>query len=100
MHLEYGRAPVIYRVSQAEHVIHIRVAASQEYVNTDSTWRSVSVFYLWYLLNCDIVDRFPSSVVKCLWGLFVWGLGCCSCRVCVCVCRCRGCCSLSVCVCV
>jgi len=38
----------------------------------------------------------PSSVVKCLWGVFVWGLGCCSCRVCVC----RGCCSLSVCVCV
>jgi len=24
----------------------------------------------------------PSSVVKCLWGVFVWGLACCSCRVC------------------
>jgi len=39
-----------------------------------------------------------SSVVKCLWGVFVGGLGCCSCRVCVC--RCRECCSFAVCVCV
>jgi len=38
----------------------------------------------------------PPSVVKCLWEVFVWGLGCCFCRVRVC--RCRGCCSLSVCV--
>ena len=42
-----------------------------------------------------IVVAPPSSFVKCLWGVFVWG-GCCSCRVCVC----WGCCSLSVCVCV
>jgi len=43
----------------------------------------------------------PSSVVNCLWELFVWGFGVLflSC-VCVCVCRCRGCCSLSVCACV
>jgi len=39
----------------------------------------------------------PSSVVKCLWEVFVWGVVL---VVCVCVCRCRGCCSLSVCVCV
>ena len=38
----------------------------------------------------------PSSVVKCSWELFVWGVVL---VVCVCVCRCRGCCSLSVCVC-
>jgi len=48
----------------------------------------------------------PSSVVKCLWGVFVWGFGvlflscvyrgCCSLSMCVC----RGCCSLSMCVCV
>ena len=39
----------------------------------------------------------PSSVVKCLWDVFVWGVVL---VVCLCVCRCRGCCSLSVCVCV
>jgi len=39
MHLEYVRVPVIYRVNKAEYVIHIRVAASQEYVNTYSTRR-------------------------------------------------------------
>ena len=37
--LEYEHIPVEYRVHQAEHVIHIRVAASQEYVNTYSTRR-------------------------------------------------------------
>ena len=41
----------------------------------------------------------PSSVVKCLWGVFVWGFGVLF-LSCVCVCRCRGSCSLSVCVCV
>ena len=39
----------------------------------------------------------PSSVVKCVWEVFVWGVVL---FVCVCVCCCRGCCSLSVCVCV
>jgi len=39
----------------------------------------------------------PSSVVKCLWEVFVRGVVL---VVCVCVCRCRGRCSLSVCVCV
>jgi len=39
----------------------------------------------------------PSSGVKCLWEVFVWGVVL---VVCVCVCRCRGCCSLSGCVCV
>jgi len=38
------------------------------------------------------------TIVKCLQEVFVWGFGCCFCRVRVC--RCRGCCSLSVCVCV
>jgi len=37
--LEYVRAPVIYRGTQAEYGIHILLAASQEYVNTYSTRR-------------------------------------------------------------
>jgi len=41
----------------------------------------------------------PSSVVKCLWGVFAWGFGVVF-LSCVCRCRCRGCCSLLVCVCV
>jgi len=43
----------------------------------------------------ELILAFPLSVVKCLWGVFVWGFGCCPCRACVC----RGCCYLSVCVC-
>jgi len=39
INLEYVWVPVIYRVHQAENVIHILVAASQEYVNTYSTCR-------------------------------------------------------------
>jgi len=30
--LEYGHVPVEYRIHQAEYIIHIIVAASQEYV--------------------------------------------------------------------
>jgi len=37
MNIECVRVPVIYRVNQAEYVMHILVAASQEYVNTYST---------------------------------------------------------------
>jgi len=37
--LEYVHMHVIYMVDQAEYVIRIRVAASQEYVNTYSTRR-------------------------------------------------------------
>jgi len=37
--LEYAHIHVIYRVNQTECVIRIRVAASQEYVNTYSTCR-------------------------------------------------------------
>jgi len=37
--LECVYVPVEYRVHQAEYVIHIRLAASQEYVNTHSTRR-------------------------------------------------------------
>jgi len=37
--LEYVHIHVIYRVNQSEYGIRIRVAASQEYVNTYSTWR-------------------------------------------------------------
>jgi len=37
--LEYVWVPVIYRVNQAEYVIRILAAASQEYVNTHSTRR-------------------------------------------------------------
>jgi len=39
VHLEYERIRVIYRVNQAENVIHILMAASQEYVNIYSTRR-------------------------------------------------------------
>jgi len=35
----------------------------------------------------------PSSVVKCLWEVFLWGFGV---LFSSCVCVCRGCCSLSV----
>ena len=38
--LEYVQVPVIYRLNQAGYVIHTRVAASQEYVNTYSTRRA------------------------------------------------------------
>jgi len=38
-YLEYVRVHVIYRVHQAEYVIHIRVAASEEYMNIYSTSR-------------------------------------------------------------
>jgi len=37
--LGYEHVPVEYRVRQAEYGIHIRVAASQEYVNPYSTCR-------------------------------------------------------------
>jgi len=37
--LEYVRVPVMFRVNQAKHGIHILVAASHEYVNTYSTRR-------------------------------------------------------------
>ena len=40
IHLEYGRMHVIYRVNQAEHVIHILVVAPQEYVEIYSTCRA------------------------------------------------------------
>jgi len=36
--LEYEHVVVLYRSHQAEYVIHIRVVASQEYVNTYSTY--------------------------------------------------------------
>ena len=41
--LEYVRVPSIYRVNQAEYVIHILVAGSQEYENTYSTRRVLSL---------------------------------------------------------
>jgi len=37
--LEYVRIYGIYRITQAEYVIRIRMAASQQYVNTYSTHR-------------------------------------------------------------
>jgi len=40
LYLEYARIHVIYRVDQAEYVIHILVAAPQEYVNIYSTRRT------------------------------------------------------------
>ena len=42
IHHEYVRIPVRYRVHQAVYVIHILVAASQEYVNADSTRRTAT----------------------------------------------------------
>jgi len=41
IHLDFVRIHVIYRVHQAEYVIHIRVVAPQEYVDIDSTLRVV-----------------------------------------------------------
>jgi len=38
--LEYVQFHVIYRVNQAEYVIHMRVVAPQEYVNIYSTRRA------------------------------------------------------------
>jgi len=38
-HLEYIRIYIIYRVTHAEYGIRIRMAASQEYVNTYSRRR-------------------------------------------------------------
>ena len=47
--------------------------------------------------GAGIIVAPPSSVVKCLWEVFIWGFGV---LFLSCVCgRCRGCCSLSVCVC-
>jgi len=43
--LEYEHVHVIYRVSQAECGIRIRVAAPQEYVNIDSTRRTATRAY-------------------------------------------------------
>jgi len=42
--LEYVHVPAMYRVNQAECVIRILVAASQEYVNTYSTLRVLISF--------------------------------------------------------
>ena len=39
INLAYVRVPVVYRVDQVEHRIHILVVASQEYVNAYSTRR-------------------------------------------------------------
>jgi len=41
--LEYVHVPIEHRVHQAEYVIHIRVAASQECVNTDSKCRRLTL---------------------------------------------------------
>jgi len=41
IYLEYVHIHVIYRVDQAEYVIHVRVAAPQEYVNIYATRRFV-----------------------------------------------------------
>jgi len=41
IHLEYVRILVIYRVNQAEYVLHILAVASQEYVNIYSTHRQL-----------------------------------------------------------
>ena len=46
-HLEYVRIHVIYGVNQANHVIHVRVVAPQEYVNTYSTCRPVTCFFVY-----------------------------------------------------
>jgi len=42
IHLEYGRIHGIYRVNQAEYVIHFLVVAPHEYVNTYSTRRTLT----------------------------------------------------------
>jgi len=42
MHLVYVRIHAIYRVDQAEYVIHMLVVAPQEYVNIYSTGRALT----------------------------------------------------------
>jgi len=39
VHLEYVRIHIVYRVNQAKYVIHVLMAAPQEYVNIYSTSR-------------------------------------------------------------
>ena len=56
-------------------------------------------FLLSNTLSEVFMISFFSSVVKCLWEVFVWGFGVLF-LSCVCVWRCWRCCSLSVCVCV
>jgi len=45
IHLEYVRIHVIYRVKQAEYVIHILAGAPQEYVNIYSTHRILTPLF-------------------------------------------------------
>jgi len=42
MHLDYVRIHAIYRVHQAEYVIHILVVAPEKYVNIYSTPRRIT----------------------------------------------------------
>jgi len=44
IYLTYVRVPVISRVNQSEYVIHVLLAASQEYVNTYSTRRGKTLY--------------------------------------------------------
>jgi len=60
INLEYARVLVIYGVNQAEYVIHIRVAASQDYANTYSTRRILSPPKSWAQMTTCVVG--PSLV--------------------------------------
>jgi len=102
-HLEYVRIHVIYRVNQAEYVIHILVVAPNEYVKAiqhvgpQQEGAQSRIPYHRYPIHGSVRTA-PSSVVKCLWEVFVgvWGVvialcvcigvgGVVLCR-CVCVC--------------
>jgi len=63
IHLEYVRIHGIYRVKQAEHVIHILVVAPQEYMNIYSTRRAVSLSCFYKSIYRHLGNTPPRSTV-------------------------------------
>jgi len=64
--LEYVHIYVIYRDAQAEYIIRIRMAASQEYVNTYSTCRVIALSSLAFTRYCHCQYCM-------LYGIHKWG---------------------------
>jgi len=69
INLEYVRVPVIYKVNQVEYVIHIRVAASQAYVNTYSARRPFTQLHLSSLQVGDALGDAARTVPAFLGGM-------------------------------
>ena len=71
------------------------------WVRVNPPWKVLQVKTSWErpsskVVRTSLIILHRFLILQCLWAVFVWDLGCCSCRVRVC--RCRGCCSLPVCV--